>query len=76
MMERIQSVFNDVTGRADIILTSKMKLEKEVGLNSLTVVGLICAIEDEFDVEIPNSAIKKFKTVGDVVKFLERNVDE
>ena len=75
MIERLQDVVNETIGRTDIVLTHKMKLEKEVGLNSLTIVGLICAIEDEFDLEIPNSAIKNFKTVGDVVKFLEKNAD-
>lgn len=73
MLERLQTVFNDVTGRNDIKLTLKTKMEKEMGLNSLTLVGLICAIEDEFDIDIPNSAIKGFRTVGDVVKFLEKN---
>lgn len=73
MLERVQTVFNDVTGRNDIKLTLKTKMEKEMGLNSLTLVGLICAIEDEFDIDIPNSAIKGFRTVGDVVKFLEKN---
>ena len=29
--------------------------------------------EDEFDVEIPNSAVKKIKTVGDLVKYIEEN---
>lgn len=73
MIKRLQEVVNETLGRTDIVLTPKMKLEKSVGLNSLTFVGLICAIEDEFDVEIPNSALKKFKTVGDLVNFLENN---
>lgn len=73
MIKKLQDVVNETIGRTDINLTPKMKLEKEMGLNSLTIVGLICAIEDKFDVEIPNSAIKNFKTVGDVVKFLEEN---
>lgn len=74
MIKKLQNVVNETIGRTDIVLTPKMKLEKEVGLNSLTIVGLICAIEDAFDVEIPNSALKNFKTVDDVVKFLEKNL--
>lgn len=74
MIKKLQDVVNETIGRTDIVLTPKMKLEKELGLNSLTVVGLICAIEDSFDVEIPNIAIKNFKTVDDVVKFLEKNM--
>jgi acyl carrier protein len=54
-------------------MAEKTKIEKIPELSSLGVVQLICGLEDEFDIEIPNSALKKIKTVGDVVKFLEKN---
>ncbi len=74
MIERLQDVFNRVTDRTDIVITKKTKLRnKEYNLSSFTVIQLMCEVEDEFDVEIPNSAIKKFKTVGDIIKFLEQN---
>jgi acyl carrier protein len=40
------------------------------------MIQLVCAIEDEFDIEIPNSAIKKFKTVKNVINFIEKNIDK
>lgn len=40
----------------------------------MSFIQLICGLEDEFDIDIPNSAVKKIKTVGDVVKFLEKNI--
>ena len=74
MIERLQNVFTRVTGKTDIVITKKTKLNsKEYNLSSFAIIQLMCEVEDEFDVEIPNSAIKKFKTVGDVVKFLEKN---
>lgn len=73
MIERIQKVFSEVTGQTDISLTEKTKIDKKLGISSLGVIQLICALEDEFDVEIPNSVIKKFKTVKDVINFLEKN---
>ena len=39
----------------------KTKIDKELGISSLGMVQIICALEDEFDIEIPNSAIKKLK---------------
>ncbi|MBR3868926.1 MAG: acyl carrier protein [Clostridia bacterium] len=74
MIKRIEKVFSEVTGRTDITFTEKTKIDKKLGISSLGVIQLICGLEDEFDVEIPNSAIKKFKTVKDVIDFLEKNV--
>ena len=74
MLTRLQKVFNNIMGRDDIVITEKTKLSnEEYNFSSFALIQLICAIEDEFDIEIPNSAIKKFKTVNDVVKFIEKN---
>ena len=75
MINRIEKVFTEVTGRTDINFTEKTKIDKNLGISSLGIVQLICGLEDEFDVEIPNSAIKKFKTIKDVITFLEKNMD-
>ena len=75
MIDRIEKVFSEVTGQKDINFTSKTKLDNTLGISSLGLIQLICAIEDEFDIEIPNSAIKKFKTVGDVAEFVKKNTD-
>ena len=75
MLERLQNIFNNITGREDIVITPKTKLNnKEYNFSSFALIQLVCAIEDEFDVEIPNSKIKKFKTVQDVIDFIEENV--
>ncbi len=74
MLARLQKIFNDIIGRDDIIITDKTKLNnEEYNFSSFALIQLICAIEDEFDIEIPNSAIKKFKTVKDVITFIEKN---
>ena len=73
MLTELQKLFNDVVGREDIELTLKTKL-KDLPLSSLGLVQLICAMEDEYDIEISNADMKKFKTVKDVVEYLERVV--
>ena len=64
---------NNTSSNQKYQLLLKTKIDKIPELSSLGVVQLICGLEDEFDVEIPNTVLKKFKTVGDVVKFLEKN---
>ena len=73
MLEKLEKIFREITGVSDIELTEKTKINKISNISSLAVVQLICAIEDEFDIEIPNSQIKKFKTVKDIISFIEKN---
>lgn len=75
MIDRIEKIFTEVTGKKDISITPKTRLDNSLGISSLGLIQLICAIEDEFDIEIPNSAIKKFKTVGDVADFIKKNTE-
>ncbi|MBQ4644216.1 MAG: hypothetical protein IJB72_00445 [Clostridia bacterium] len=75
MIKRIEKVFSEVTGRDDLNFTEKTRLDKNFEFTSLSFIQLICGLEDEFDIDIPNSTVKKIKTVGDIVKFLEKNID-
>ena len=45
----------------------------DLGADSLDTVELVMAFEEEFDVEIPDEAAEKIKTVGDAVSFIEAN---
>ncbi len=74
MIKKIESIFSEVTGLTDLNFTEKTRIDKIQGLSSLSIVQFICEIEDEFDVSVPNSKLKKIKTVGDVIQFLEENM--
>lgn len=71
MFEKLQELYNGISGREDIKLDPQMKL-KDLELSSLGLVQLICAIEDEFDIEISNKELKSFKSVKNVVDYLEK----
>jgi acyl carrier protein len=74
MLERIQEVFVRITGMTDFVITPKTRLDKKsVNISSFTMVQLFCEIEDEFGVDIPNLAIKKMKTVKDLMDYLSKN---
>lgn len=74
MLEQIQDIFVRVTGITDFVITPKTRLDRRsVGISSFTMIQLFCELEDEFDVEIPNSAIKKMKTVKDIMDYLKKN---
>jgi len=44
----------------------------DLGADSLDIVELVMAFEEEFSVEIPDDAAEKIRTVGDAVSFLEK----
>lgn len=50
------------------------KIAEDLGADSLDVVELLMAIEEEFDVEIPDEEIEKLKTVGDVAEYIQNNM--
>ena len=52
-------------------ITEASNMQDDLGADSLDVVDLVMALEDEFDVEIPEDQVENIKTVGDIVKFIE-----
>lgn len=46
---------------------------KDLGADSLDVVELVMALEEKFDIEIPDEQAEKISTVGDVVAYIEAN---
>ena len=74
MFERIKKILvNDLHVEAAEI-TLEAELINDLGINSLELADLICACEEEFDLEINDDDLRNFITVGDVVKYLEENV--
>ncbi len=57
-------------------ITEDSSIQDDLGADSLDVVDLVMAIEDEFSVEIPEDQVENIKTVGDIVKFIEDNTDK
>lgn len=71
MISRLTAIVHDQTGDTGIVLTEDMLLLSDLGLNSFDLINLVCAVEDEFGIEIPDREIKKFKSVGDVIAYIE-----
>lgn len=46
-------------------------IQEDLNADSLDIVDLIMSIEDEFGIEVPDTAVDEVRTVGDLVKFIE-----
>lgn len=73
IIEKLQRIVREVSGKEDIVLTNKTTFS-ELGFTSFGLVQFICAIEDEFDIEIPNSEIKSVNSLSSAVKQIKRHL--
>ena len=72
-LTRLQNIIGKQLG----IAPTKVKLEadfgKELGADSLDVVELVMAIEDEFEIEIEDQVASQIATVKDVLEYIEND---
>ena len=54
-------------------ITMDSNIVEDLEADSLDVVDLVMSLEDAFGVEVPDEVIEGFKTVGDVVRYIEEN---
>ncbi len=71
MLETIKNVICEFIAIDPDDITPESNLRTDIGLNSLDCVSLAQELENEYDIEIPNTDLSKFKTVNDVIQFLE-----
>ena len=52
-------------------ITLDAELSSDLGINSIELADLVMLCEEKFDIEIEDTDINKFVTIGDVVNYLE-----
>ena len=53
--------------------TETARLDEDLGADSLDVVELLMELEDEFELAIADEQAEQFRTVGDVVAYIQNN---
>jgi acyl carrier protein len=71
VFDRIKELIVDQLGIDDAEITMNTNLMKDLEADSLDAVEIIMAIEDEYDIEIPDEEAEKMQVVSDLVKFVE-----
>ncbi len=72
IFEKVRDLIADQLDIADKdTITESSSITDDLGADSLDVVDLVMAIEDEFSVEIPEDEVENIKLVGDIVKYIE-----
>ncbi len=52
-------------------ITLETNIENDLGADSLDVIDIIMAIEDEFEIEVPDEEVENIRTVEQLVKYIE-----
>jgi acyl carrier protein len=71
--ERVKKIVVEHLGVEPEKVNDKASFIDDLGADSLDTVELVMAFEEEFGCEIPDDAAETILTVGDAVKFLEKN---
>ncbi len=74
VFEKIKNIIVEQLGVVETTVTLDASFIDDLGADSLDIVELIMALEEEFDIEIPDEDAEKVVTVGDVVDYIKENV--
>lgn len=69
--EDVKAIVVEQLNVEESIVKEDSKFTEDLNADSLDVVELVMAIEEKFDVEIPDSEAEKIKTVKDVVDYID-----
>ncbi|MDD6214572.1 MAG: acyl carrier protein [Firmicutes bacterium] len=73
--EKIKKVIMEQLGVNEKDITPDASFVEDLGADSLDVVELIMAFENEFDIEIPDEDVESIATVGDAVNYVKEHYD-
>ena len=76
MYEKTMEILSEFIDDDETEITMDSALVDDLGLSSLEVINIVANFEDEFGIEVPDRVIPTLRTVGDIVKYLEENVEE
>ncbi len=71
VFEKIKAILAEQFDAEEDSITLDTSLTEDLGADSLDLADVLMAIEDEFEVEIPDEDIENIKTVGDIVGYIE-----
>ena len=73
VLEKVKGIIVEQLGVAENAVTMEASFIDDLGADSLDIVELIMALEEEFDMEIPDEDAEKIVSVSDVVDYIKDN---
>ncbi len=73
--DRVSAIIVEQLGVTKEELAPQASFIDDLGADSLDIVELVMAIEEEFDIEIPDDDAEKIQTIQDVVSYVKRKIE-
>ena len=67
---KVKSIIADQLGVGEDEIKAESSFIEDLGADSLDIVELVMAMEEEFEVEIPDEEAENIKTVGDAINYI------
>jgi acyl carrier protein len=73
MYDKVKSIIVEQLGVEEEDVKMESSFVDDMGADSLDIVELVMALEEEFDLEIPDEDAEKIRTVGEAVKYIQEH---
>jgi acyl carrier protein len=73
LLEKVKAVIVDQLNVEDDVVTEDASFVDDLGADSLDIVELVMALEEEFGISIPDEEAESIKTVGDAANYISTN---
>lgn len=75
VFEKVKNIIVEELGVEDAeSITVETSLVDDLDADSLDAVEIIMALEDEFEISVPDEEAENFKNIGDIVKYIESQI--
>ncbi len=71
--EKVRQLVCDQLGKSIDKVTADSKIVDDLGADSLDVVEMLMALEDEYGISLPDEVARKLQTVGDIANYIDEH---
>lgn len=71
ILEKLKKILSEQLEIDEEEITLESNIIDDLGADSLDLVDMAMAVEDEFNIELPEEMLETVQTVGDVIEFIE-----
>ena len=73
VFEKLRDMLSEQLGLDKARITPESDIVKDLGADSLEIVGMLMDVENEWGITVDDDAVKDLHTIGDIVKYIENN---
>ena len=76
MLERIVEIIREQLNIDDVEITEDTSFKDDLGVDSLDLLELVMAFEEEYNIELNPEELEGISTVGDIMEFIKKYTDQ